>query len=182
MRNENYNKEPYLDFSKDLFDRLDGICAALVLHFKTPGKSYPVSELISKASTFNTLWEYRPNSPGKKNALTEFKGLYAFARVEGEEVDFSYIGISRRIKARFSQHVNPNGRKNTATWAYLMASHDFSGPDKAARETKIPEFQKSHIHPLRYTFYPIEDNMLLHLAEIYCVNKLRSNWNSFRTH
>jgi len=68
-----------------------------------------------------------------------------------------------------------------------MISRDFPkkkypNMTKEQREKKIPEYKKKYIHPLKYTFCPIDDNMFLHIAEVYCVNKLKAHWNSFETH
>jgi len=64
-----------------------------------------------------------------------------------------------------------------------MIKHELTDVEtRELRELRIADFQKEHIHPLRFTFLPIEDNMLLHMAEAYCVNKLKVKWNSFETH
>lgn len=53
---------------------------------------------------------------------------------------------------------------------------------KAEAERIIPLVQKNYIYPCRFTFVLIPDNMLMHIAEVYCVNKLKAEWNSFETH
>lgn len=52
--------------------------------------------------------------------------------------------------------------------------------EKAAKI--IPIVQKKYIFLCRFTFVLIPDNMLMHIAEVYCVNKLKAKWNSFETH
>lgn len=182
MRAENYKGEKYLDLSGQLFAQLDALCQELISRLKTAQKSYSVEDIIKiKPKNFNSLWEHLPNTPDKTNSKNEFKGLYAFAVVEGDSVDFMYIGISQRTRARFSDHTKRSKSKD-ASWAYMMVKHAFPDLTRADREALIVDFQKEWIHPLRFTFCPIDDNMLLHLAEVYCVNRLRAKWNSFETH
>ena len=182
MREENYKGEKYLDLSGPLFTRLDALCEELISSLKTDQKSYAVADIIkTKPKDFNGLWEHLPNAPDKKSSKKEYKGLYAFAVVDGEQVDFMYIGISQRTRGRFTDHTKRRKSKD-ASWAYMMVKHAFPDLDRAAREARIADYQKELIHPLRFTFCPIDDNMLLHLAEVYCVNRLRVKWNSFQTH
>jgi hypothetical protein len=182
MRLENYKGEKYLDLAAPLFARLEALCEELISRLKSPQKSYPVADILKiKPRNFSSLWEHLPNTPDKKNSKNEFKGLYAFAVVEGDAVDFRYIGISQRTRARFTDHTKRNKSKD-ASWAYLMVKHAFPDLNRAAREALIADFQQEWIHPLRFTFCPIDDNMLMHLAEVYCVNRLRAKWNSFETH
>lgn len=184
MRNENYKGEKYLDTSEELFIKLNEICEVLLDSFRNDKKSYPVAEIIKMKNyyQFNELWEHLPNIPDKKNSKNEYKGLYAFAHVENGDIDIMYIGISQRTRARFSDHTKKKKSKD-ASWAYLMIKHEISNlTTRELREVKIPDYQKEYIHPLHFTFYPIEDNMLLQMAEVYCVNKLKAKWNSFETH
>lgn len=184
MRKENYKKEAYLETSSELFTTLEEISETLLNNLRNEKKSYPVEDLIriKYSSEFNELWEYLPNISDKKNSKNEFKGLYVFAHVENDAVDCMYIGISQRTRARFKDHTKRNKSKD-ASWAYLMIKHEISDlTTRETRESKITDYQKKYIHPLRFTFYPIEDNMLLHIAEVYCVNKLKAKWNSFETH
>jgi hypothetical protein len=180
MRENNYKGEMYLDTSHTLLIKLDAICETLIHNLKTNGKSYIVEEII-KNKSFNKLWEHAPNTPDKKNSKKEFKALYAFATCDNDKIDFMYMGISQRTRGRFSDHTKRNKSKD-ASWAYLMIKHNYPLLTRVQRENKISEYQKKSIHHLRFTFYPIDDNMLLHLAEVYCVNKLKAFWNSFETH
>ena len=53
---------------------------------------------------------------------------------------------------------------------------------KEERQALIPELQNTLIKNCRFTFVTEDSNMLMHLAEVYCANKLKSYWNSFETH
>jgi predicted GIY-YIG superfamily endonuclease len=182
-KGHNYKEKPekFLDASVGLLTRLDKICDSLLDNFVTDGKSHNVIDIM-KAKSFNNLWTNEtPNNKSNKHSRNEFSGLYAFAAVDGNNVDIMYIGISQTIRRRFAGHTKRKN-KGSATWAYLMVKNKFKDLSNSEREAKIPEFQKKNIHPLKFTFYPIEDHMLLHLAEVYSVNKLHAYWNSFETH
>jgi hypothetical protein len=176
----NYKGEKYFETYAKLLSDLDKICETLINNLKTKGKSYTVQEIIN-AKSFNELWQETPNKHDNKYSKKEFKGVYAFATVEGNKIDFKYIGISQTTRRRFSAHTRRTTRQE-ATWAYIMIKKDFPNLDLKQREKKITEYQKKIIYPFRFTFCPVDDNMLLHIAEVYCVNKLKAYWNSFETH
>jgi len=107
-----------LDTSLTLFTRLDDISDTLINNFRNENKSYPVEDLtkIKRNLEFNQLWEHQSNIPDKKNSKNEFKGLHAFALIDNDTVDFMYVGISQRTRARFSDHTK--GKKSKyASWA-----------------------------------------------------------------
>ncbi len=181
MGKQNYKGEKYFDTSTKLLTDLDSICETLVKNLKTKGKSYTAEEIVN-ADSFNDLWQVTPNKHDNKHSTKEFKGVYAFATVDNNKIDFRYVGISQTIRRRFSGHTKRTTR-NDATWAYLMIKREHPElKSTQEREKKIPEYQKKIILPLRFTFCPVDDNMLLHIAEVYCVNKLNAYWNSFETH
>ena len=180
MTKENYKGEKYFDTSSKLLTELDTICDTLVKNLKTKGKSYTAEEIVN-ADSFNKLWQETPNKHDNKYSKNEFKGVYAFATVDKGKIDFKYIGISQTTRRRFGAHTKRTTRPE-ASWAYLMIKHDYPKLTLEQREKKIPEYQKKIIYPLRFTFCPVDDNMLLHIAEVYCVNKLKAHWNSFETH
>ena len=181
MAKENYKGEKFFETSSKLLTELDAICETIVGNLKTKGKSYATEEIV-EAKSFNELWQVKPNKHDNKYSTKEFKGIYAFASVDkNKKIDFKYIGISQTTRRRFSAHTKRTTRAE-ASWAYLMIKRDFPNMTKEQREMKIPEYQKKFIYPLRFTFCPVDDNMLLHIAEVYCVNKLKAHWNSFETH
>jgi len=180
MRKGNYKGEKYFDTSFKLLTKLDAICDTLIENIKIKGKNYTI-EMIINAKSFNDLWQVTPNKHDNKYSKKEFKGVYAFATVDKTKTDFKYIGISQTIKRRFFHHTKRITRQE-ASWAYLMVKRDFPNLTLQQREKKIPEYQKKFIHPLKFTFCPVDDNMILHIAEVYCVNKLKAYWNSFETH
>lgn len=180
MTRLNYKGEKYFDTSFKLLDDLETICNTLIKNLKTKGRSYTSANIV-KAKSFNELWQLEPNNCDNKFSKKEFKGIYAFAKVDQNRISFEYIGISQTIRRRFSAHTKRITRQE-ASWAYLMIKKNFAKLTAQQREKRIPEYQKKFIYPLKFTFCPIDDNMLLHIAEVYCVNKLQAYWNSFETH
>lgn len=180
MGKVNYNDEEYIETSTELFDKLKYISDTLTDNLKTSEKSYYVEEII-KAKSFNKLWDLTTNNDENKYSKNEYKGIYIFAAVEDNKVDVKYIGISQTIKRRFFHHTRRTTRQE-ATWAYLMINHEHKDKNKIEKETLIPFYQKKFIYPLKFTFYQIDNDMLLHFAESFCVNHLKSYWNTFKTH
>jgi len=180
----NYRNEEYLDLSVNLFQELESVCDSVRQNILTVERSHRVSDILGcEGNCFNKLWgDIQPNNPLNKYSRNDFSGLYAFAEVSHGEADFKYIGISRTIRRRFFQHTKRSGR-GSATWAYCMAKERFKEMRNVEFwESQIPTFQAEMIHPLRFTLYPIQGDMLMHLAEAFCVNRLQSEWNTFRTH
>lgn len=180
MTKKNYKGEKFFDTSSKLLADLDTICQTLTNNLKTKGQSYIAADILN-AKSFNSLWQVEPNKHDNKYSTNEFKGVYAFASVDKNKIEFQYIGISQTTRRRFSAHTKRTTRQE-ASWAYLMVKQDFPSLTPQQREKKIPEYQKKFIHPLKFTFCPVDDNMLLHIAEVYCVNKLKAYWNTFETH
>lgn len=183
MKTENYKREKYFDTSKELLNELNKICNTLLANLNSDSDSHKVSDINKRTKPFNDLFRNtKPNNPnGNKYSKKEFKGIYAFAEVKNNKVDFMYLGISQTIRRRFGGHTRGK-TKLDASWAYLMIKHKHPNLSIIGREKKIPDYQKNDIYPLRFTFCPIDDNMLMHIAEVYCVNKLKAFWNTFETH
>lgn len=175
----NYKGESYFEHST-LFDYLNNLCEILEANMLSHENSYLVKDLLA-APDFNKRWQVTPNNPNNPRSKNEYKGIYAFASVMDAKVNFMYVGISQTIRRRFYKHTLRN-RKNEASWAYLMAKHHHPDLSISDRQLKIPDYQRQNIHPIRFSFCLIDDNMLMHIAEVYCANRLRSHWNTFETH
>jgi len=180
MRTKNYQDESFLETGNNLFNIVERICKDL--NTKMKSESYQVKDIIRiSKNRFITLWpNNEPNKLDNKHVKNEYKGIYAFATKSRQgTIDWQYIGISQTIKRRFRGHTTGK-TKNDATWAYLMAKNS----NKTIKNpiSKIEDFQLEHIYPCYFTFVKIDNDMLLHLCEVYCVNKLKSFWNTFKTH
>ena len=140
---------------------------------KNRGMHHKASDILAnRSNSFRILWpDEEPDKPDHHHSKNEYKGLYAFAVITKTDVNWQYIGISQTIKRRFKGH-RLRKSKNTASWAYMMVKS----------EAAIPEIQKKRIYPCHFTFVQIENNMFLHMAEVYCVNKRRSERNNLEGH
>ena len=176
----NYKGEKFFETSK-LISYLDEISAQLVANFKSDINSHFVNHILD-TNSFNSLWNDCPNNLENKHSKNEYKGIYAFANVDRNgQVDILYIGISQTIRRRFYKHTTRD-RKNEASWAYLMIKHQHPELSILDRQLKIREYQEKIMYPIKFTFILINDNMLMHIAEVYCANKLKAEWNTFETH
>lgn len=180
----NYKEEPFLEINNDLQLRLDEIAERIKTQLITPGE-YLVFNDHSKfgRKEFKNFWKHVSinNENGNKYSKNEYKGIYAFGEVVNGDLRVLYIGISKTIRRRFFGHSTMK-EKNAATWAYTILKHQNPQLSKEERQALIPELQNSLIKNCRFTFVKEDSNMLMHLAEVYCANKLKSYWNSFETH
>lgn len=193
-RTVNFKGEPFLDTSEPIYRRLTDIALLLTEQLKDDAKSKIVSEvtgLIKMGDSFEEIWGVEPNNKREKNPKREFKGIYLFAEKTVDGYKPVYVGISQTIGRRFRGHTMSD-RKQNATWAYMMAkfehTHSLTGKydkmvsvPKALEQKWITEKQK-WIKDLRFTFYLIDDNTLMHLAEVFCSAHLKCKWNTFETH
>ncbi len=176
MRKENFKGESFTDHGDLLLQKLDAFAAELAGNMLSEEKSFLVSHLHQKKYFNKVFVNVVPNYHEHKTYKNEHNGLYAFAVVENGKADFKYIGISKTIKKRFSDHTKSK-RNNNANWAFLMAQSE--GKEEAL--TRIPTKQLE-MHNMRFTFVHIDNPNLRLMAEVYCANKLKSFWNSFDTH
>lgn len=180
----NYKNEPFLTLDANLQTNLEDISSRLLSQLNTEGQ-YVIFNNQAKFGEggFKKFWEHVPinNSSGNKYSKNEHKGVYAFAEMNGNDLRVLYVGISQTIRRRFFKHTREKNRE-AATWAYTILKHQNSNLTKEEIVAMIPELQNSLIKNCRFTFVPVESNMMLHLAEVYCANKLKSHWNSFETH
>jgi hypothetical protein len=124
-----------------------------------------------------------------KTILTEnldMKGLYIL-------YDASYpiyVGISGKILNRIKQHF-VSKTHNSASLAYLMSLSEYEKEtnDKFSGERKYFPFekyrsdiQKQMREKFKISIINIANDYELHLLEIIVAYKLKTFWNSFRTH
>lgn len=201
MNAVNFKDEKFLTFDDQLLKDLKDIEDRIRLQFQTPGKHYPVAELLQHSGNkFFNLWNEKefPTYMKKteKKEAKEYRGIYVFASERDGRLHYDYVGISRGVKQRFQWHATGT-IINHATWAWLMVAEkeQLKADRKAnkdnkeglkAHKQKVKELLKARqadvIHRCKFTFVHVESDMMLHLAEIYCASHLQTHWNSFRTH
>lgn len=142
------------------------------------------SEIQRQRSVFEAQG-YFPNAKLDKKTKTdnELKGLYVFAETSnsGETIP-CYVGISGTIFRRLKQH-GWYKQHNEATLAYLKAStiHSHIGERKDLEYSKIEEQQK-FIRQYKVAIVPETIDFDLYFMEVYVSGKLKTRWNSFKTH
>ncbi len=99
-----------------------------------------------------------------------------------------YVGISRGVCQRVSQHVKGTDH-NTASLAYRMAKwehdHKLTRSQAMKRRPFKVAFEKARgrLARMRIAAIEIDNAVELHLFEVYCAMKLdTARWNTFRTH
>ncbi len=116
--------------------------------------------------------------------VDDFAGCYVLIEIETP----IYVGISRSVVQRLSQHVK--GRTHyDASLAYRIASENKSHGLQRDAAMKDPEFinefnrAKNYLKSLNVAFIKIENDLELYLFEVYCAMHLKTvKWNTFRTH
>lgn len=179
MYKQNYNKEIFLDVNNRLLLELETIANALCDNLADKKKHWIVSDLV-KYKSFNKAWiDVKPNNFENEYSKKEFKGIYVFS-LNSNKSEIRYIGISKTIRRRFYSHAN-----RLSSWVHLMARDKYKNFKSFGEKRKREIFRKiqlENVYPCKFTFVKIDNNMLLHLAEVFCVNKLHSYYNSFETH
>ncbi|MDB4655646.1 hypothetical protein OAE48_02255 [Flavobacteriales bacterium] len=198
MRTHNYKSEQFHDMDS-LDTLLHGIVKQIKQNFKD-GISLPVSTFNrgksreKLAEFIGSIHENHNTHLSKKTDSKDFPGLYIFAERKDDKLETAYVGISRMVIQRLKQHTSYSD-KSSATWAYLMAKFPngekvpvtdkkdaVQFKDKDALTAKIKEQQVEMAKKYVVTYYPMDDNFLLHLAEPYVACALSAYWNSFETH
>lgn len=124
------------------------------------------------------------NKLRKKNvAINKVKGLYVFGESDKKgTITPVYIGISRSVFRRLYQHVW-RGNHNQASLAYLHVKDNelHTGGRDLVESTKLHKMQKE-IRNYKVLVIPETDDYDLYFMEVYIAGKLKTKWNSFKTH
>ena len=121
----------------------------------------------------------KTSKPSDKN--NEFKGLYVFGEVTGNEVKPIYVGISRTVFRRLRQHINGK-LHNECTLAYLMAKHNDNELTRNNCVDSILIPQKEVVRSYKVVLYPVLNDYELYFFEVALAGIFKTKWNSFRTH
>lgn len=127
---------------------------------------------------------YKPNTKlsAKAKENNEIKGLYVFAEVLDNRTMPRYVGISGSIFRRLKQH-GWGKLDNEATLAYLQAARRLQHTD-ARKHLPYAEIlaQQNIIRQYKVVIIPEIIDFDLYFMEVYIAGKLKTTWNSFRTH
>ena len=125
------------------------------------------------------------NSKLNKSRLieNELQGLYIFGEVsDSNNITPVYVGISRTVFRRLYQHTWGT-KHNQTSLSYLKAKHfnNYSGKRENLPEDLLRE-QQNKIKNYRVVVIPESSNYDLYFMEVYIAGKLKTIWNSFKTH
>lgn len=186
----NYKEEPFPNDITLLIQKCDAViikiqesflspkCVIVKDLYKADKEGHKQNDFIQKLQIDcnNTL-----NSKSKKE--NEVKGLYVFGELneEGNVIPI-YVGISRTVFRRLYQHTW--GKKhNETSFSYLKAKY-FSGY-KGKRDLLpigLLKEQQEKITDYRLIVIPEKEDYDLYFMEVYIAGKLKTKWNSFKTH
>lgn len=114
----------------------------------------------------------------------DFSGCYVFLEREKPV----YVGISRTVFQRLSQHVKGTSHFD-ATLAYRIAESGMHTRESRTKRMANPEFRslfngkKEYLRTLKVAYVEIQNPLELYVFEPYCAMELDTNlWNTFRTH
>ncbi|SHH07508.1 hypothetical protein SAMN05443549_11524 [Flavobacterium fluvii] len=185
----NYNKEPFPNDITLLVQKCDAVILKIQESFSNPEcltvkDLYHIDKGRKQIDFINKLQVTCNNTLNKKNKKeNEVKGLYVFGELneEGKVVPI-YVGISRTVLRRLYQHTW--GKKhNETSFSYLKAKH-YSGY-KGRRELLSKDLlieQQEKIKNYRLIVIPEKEDYDLYFMEVYIAGKLKTKWNSFKTH
>ena len=143
-----------------------------------PDKGHKQKDFIQKLQVAcnNTL-----NSKSKKE--NEVKGLYVFGELNNDGIVVAiYVGISRTVFRRLYRHTW--GKKhNETSFSYLKAKH-FSQHvgNRIDLAQDLLKAQQDKIKNYRLIVIPEINDYDLYFMEVYISGKLKTKWNSFKTH
>lgn len=118
------------------------------------------------------------------NLTDDFPGCYVF--YDGETP--VYVGISRTVVKRLSQHLNQDSHYS-ASLVYKMASEDYPHEMKRDQAMKDEQFRRvffdvqERLRSMRVAYIEIDNDLEMYLFEVYAAMQLdTATWNTFRTH
>lgn len=185
----NYNKEPFPNDITLLIQKCDAVILKIQESFSntdclTVKDLYHTDKGHKQIDFINKLQVACNNTLNKKNKKeNEVKGLYVFGELneEGNVIPI-YVGISRTVFRRLYQHTW--GKKhNETSFSYLKAKHysNYDGKRELLSRDLLIE-QQEKIKNYRLIVIPEKEDYDLYFMEVYIAGKLKTKWNSFKTH
>lgn len=185
---KNYNQEVFPDNTNQLIAKCEETIIKINDRFASPN-CILVKDLYNNNTSERTIdflekLAVTCNSKLHKNVKSqnELQGLYVFGEQKKDAVIPVYIGISRTVFRRLRQHVW--GKKhNEATLAYLQAKTRL-GHEKERLHMDTAEFmpEQEKIKNYKLVVIPEANHYDLYFMEVYIAGRLKTYWNSFKTH
>lgn len=183
----NYNKENFPININELIQKCEKTIITINERFAKKDclviKDLYVENTSQRSIDFLDKLQVSINTDENDSVKNEVKGLYIFGEQnEKGEIKPIYIGISRTVFRRLRQHVWGN-KHNEATLAYLKAKKRIDhnkgrlelAPEKLKEEQE--EIKKYHLIVIPETNY-----YDMYFMEVYIAGRLKTLWNSFKTH
>jgi len=200
MQIRNYKNEIFYSV-ENIQDDMKAISKGLKDNFSSD-IYIPVKEfgrgVKNKTSLKNFIKDIHNKQPayktGKQKNENDYSGIYLFASKKASDFIYQYVGISQQVISRLKQHVTFSN-KSSASWAYMMAKVEHNRKNKFSTDITKNNFettedaknailkqQEKIAEDFFVTYYPVDDNFLLHKVEPYVACDLKCYWNSFETH
>lgn len=188
----NYWNHPYPESFESLIKKSEANLAVLLQQLndsecKTLDELYKFNNVTNEVKRQKKVFDelgYKPNSRLNKSTKVnnEIKGLYIFGESIDGVVKPIYIGISGTIFRRLKQH-GWGKQHNEATFAYLIASSKSN--HIGGRKLLPPELlieQQKLIRQFKVVILPEVLDYDLYFLEVYLAGRLKTHWNTFKTH
>lgn len=184
----NYNKEPFPNNINELIQKCELVIREIQARFSNP-ECLIVKDLYHydkghKQKDFIDKLQVTCNSRlGKKSKKEdELKGLYVFGELINSEISPIYVGISRSIFRRLYQHTWGT-KHNETSFSYLKAKH-YNNYIGKREDLPLDQlfFQQEKIKNYRLIVIPELNDYDLYFMEVYIAGRLKTKWNTFKTH
>lgn len=185
---KNYKDEEFPENFNQLIEKCEKTILKINENFANPNclmvKDLYVDDTRERKIDFLEKLAVTCNSKLHKNVKTqnELQGLYVLGELNKGKIIPIYIGISRTVFRRLRQHVW--GKKhNEASLAYLQAKIRI-GHAKERLHLDVSEFETEQriIKDYRLVVIPETNHYDLYFMEVYIAGRLKTKWNSFKTH
>lgn len=120
----------------------------------------------------------------KVSRTVDFPGCYVFI----DEHQPIYVGISRGLIKRLTQHLNYDSHYS-ASLVYRMASEEYPHEMKRDQAMKDDQFRevffknRDRLRQMQVGYIEIPNDLELYVFEVYAAMHLDTDtWNTFRTH
>ena len=132
----------------------------------------------------------QPCGPGTGRTIPQAPGVYLFSEL-GQPI---YVGQTRTLRRRRSQHTRANSRHNEATLAFIFAKAAAQRPEISLRRTRkdlgedasfalLFSKARERVAAMEFRYVEIRDPELRTVFEVYATLALgTSRYNSFETH
>ena len=185
----NYNLEPFPTDITLLIQKCEIIILKIQERFSSPeclvvkdlyhsDKGHKQKDFIQK---LQVVCNNKKDNKSKKD--NEVKGLYVFGEAnQNGIIEPIYIGISRTVFRRLYQHTWGT-MHNETTFSYLKAKH-FSGYNGLRKDlpNELLTKQQEKIKNYRLVVIPEINDYDMYFMEVYIAGRLKTKWNSFKTH